>query len=54
VIGQEVARGAVVVVVTHDPLLPRAIKGVSLVLERGRVVPNPTHGRSAGEAPLGK
>jgi heme exporter protein A len=40
VIGEEVARGAVIVVVTHDALLPQAVNGVSLMLERGRVVPS--------------
>ena len=38
VVREEVARGAVVVVVTHDPALGKALEGIELVLERGRVV----------------
>jgi ABC-type multidrug transport system ATPase subunit len=38
VIADEVARGAVVVVVTHDPALSEAVGGATLSLERGRVV----------------
>jgi len=37
VVREEVARGAVVVVVTHDPGLEEALGGVRLALERGRV-----------------
>jgi ABC-type multidrug transport system ATPase subunit len=38
VIREEVARGAVVVVVTHDPALVDAVGGARVTLERGRVV----------------
>jgi heme ABC exporter ATP-binding subunit CcmA len=38
VIRQEVARGAVVIVVTHDPALSAAVGGQRVELERGRVV----------------
>jgi ABC-type multidrug transport system ATPase subunit len=38
VVKEEVARGAVVVVVTHDPALSDALEGVRLRLDRGRVV----------------
>jgi heme exporter protein A len=38
VVREEVARGAVVVVVTHDPALEEALGGVKVVLDRGRVV----------------
>lgn len=38
VVREEVARGSVVIVVTHDPALAEALDGVELVLERGRVV----------------
>ena len=38
VVREEVARGAVVVVVTHDPARGKALEGIELVLERGRVV----------------
>jgi heme exporter protein A len=37
VVREEVTRGAVVVVVTHDPALQAALGGTELVLERGRV-----------------
>jgi ABC-type multidrug transport system ATPase subunit len=38
VIREEVARGAVVIVVTHDPALSAAIGGDRVALDRGRVV----------------
>jgi heme exporter protein A len=38
VVRQEVARGAVVVVVTHDPALSTALGGSRVELDRGRVV----------------
>jgi ABC-type multidrug transport system ATPase subunit len=38
VVREEVTRGAVVVVVTHDPALADALGGVEVALERGRVV----------------
>jgi heme ABC exporter ATP-binding subunit CcmA len=38
VVREEVTRGAVVVVVTHDPALAEALGGVEVALERGRVV----------------
>jgi ABC-type multidrug transport system ATPase subunit len=38
VVREEVDRGAVVVVVTHDPALAEALGGVEVALDRGRVV----------------
>jgi heme exporter protein A len=38
VIREEVARGAVVIVVTHDPALSAAVGGIRVALERGRLV----------------
>jgi heme exporter protein A len=38
VVREEVDRGAVVVVVTHDPALAEALGGVEVALDRGRIV----------------
>jgi len=38
VVDEEVRRGAVVVVVTHDPAFAEAVGGHVVTLERGRVV----------------
>src|SRR5580692_9075129 len=41
VIREEVERNAVVVVVTHDPLLAQAVPGVHVLLDRGRIPSSP-------------
>jgi hypothetical protein len=37
VIAEEVSRGAVVVVVTHDPHLVEALPGARVLMDRGRI-----------------
>jgi ABC-type multidrug transport system ATPase subunit len=41
VIREEVERDAVVVVITHDPLLSQAVPGVRVLLDRGRIASSP-------------
>jgi heme exporter protein A len=44
VVREEAARGAVVIVVTHDDAFARAVDGPAVWLERGRVVSQPPAG----------